>query len=63
MPTESAIQTTEQLDTIITGLNQLNTYIGVIIYIAGIIISFFLARFVWRFVFKPILKDYIKFPI
>ena len=65
--TESAIQaaemTEDQLNTIISGLNQLNTYIGAIIVIAGIVISFVIVRFLWRFIFKPILRDYIRLPM
>lgn len=61
--TTEAITYSAQLDTIITVLNQLNTFIGVIIYVFGIVISFVIARFLYRFIIKPILRDYVKLPI
>lgn len=61
--TETALSNAEQLDTIIQGIDQLNTYLGSAIVIAGIVISFVLVRFLWRYIFKPILRDYIKLPL
>ena len=55
--------TVEQVDTLIAGVDQLNVYIGSAIVIAGIIISVLIARFLWRLIFKPILRDYLKLPL
>lgn len=57
------VESAEQLDSIIEGINQLNTYIGSAIVIGGIVLSFFIVRFLWRLIFKPILRDFIKLPL
>lgn len=55
--------TAEQGQLIIEGIEKTNNFIAMGIVVAGIVLSFVIARLVWRVAFKPILRDYMKFPL
>jgi hypothetical protein len=60
--TITAIQL-EQLQQISDGIGKINTYLGVFLVIGGIVISFLVVQFLWRYLFKSVLRDYVKLPI
>ncbi len=51
------------VEQLIEGVNQINVYLGTFLVVGGIVISVLLTRFIWRYVFKPILRNYIKLPL
>ena len=60
---ENTTDTALQLAQISDNLARTNTLIGSIILISGIVISFVIVQFLWRYIFKPILRDYVKLPL
>ena len=60
---ENTTDTALQLAQISDSIAQTNTMIGAIIVISGIVISFVIVQFLWRYIFKPILRDYVKLPL
>lgn len=61
--TEELVLSQTEVEQLIEGVNQINVYLGSFLVVGGIVISVLLTRFIWRYVFKPILRNYIKLPL
>jgi flagellar biosynthesis/type III secretory pathway M-ring protein FliF/YscJ len=55
--------TTDTSLLILEQLTYTNTLISFVIVLVGIVLSFIIVRFLWRLLFKPILRGFIKLPL